>query len=244
MAVIVAVFAIFIAPALASAAWWASVDRPSSWRQADWSASGMLPDASSNSEAAIYIMAARTGGMKGAFATHSWIVTKRAGERYHRYDKVGWGRPVRIDGYPADARWYSNLPEIVGSVHGAEAERLIPKVEAAIAAYPHQGANGDRGYRIYPGPNSNSFVAHVLRDVPELGLVLPPNAVGRDYLSGGRFFAVSDDGLDVHATLYGLAGFSAGWHSGFEVHLMGLVAGIDIKRIGIKVPAFGLVSIY
>jgi hypothetical protein len=48
----------------------------------------------------------------------------------------------------------------------------------------------------------------------------------------------------VHATLYGLAGFSAGWHSGFEVHLMGLVAGIDIKRIGIKVPAFGLVLVY
>ena len=240
---LVAIVAIFLAPALASAAWWASIDRPTSWRQADWSASGILPAAEDSAAPAIYIMAARTGGMKGAFATHSWIVTKEAGGDYRRYDKVGWGRPVRIDGYPADARWYSNLPEIVGSAHGAEAERLIPEVEAAIAAYPHNGEAGDPGYRIYPGPNSNSFVAHVLHDVPELGIVLPPNAVGRDYLSGGRFFAVADDGLNVHATFYGLAGFSAGIRSGIEIHLMGLVAGIDFRRIGIKVPAFGLVSV-
>jgi hypothetical protein len=190
-------------------------------------------------------MAARTGGMKGAFATHSWIVIKEEGaDRYTRYDKVGWGRPVRIDAYPADALWYSNEPRIVGSVTGAEAVRLIPEIEAAIENYPHDGLTAENGYRIFPGPNSNSFVAHVLREVPELGIVLPPNAIGRDYLSGGRFIAIADDWKNVTVTAWGLLGFSAGVRSGLEVHFVGLVAGIDFRRFGIKIPAFGLVSLY
>ncbi|WP_370853011.1 DUF3750 domain-containing protein [Pararhizobium haloflavum] len=230
---------VFIAPALACAGWWASVDRPASWRQAVWTTSEVLPPPETVPEAAVYIMAARTGGMKGAFATHSWIVTKREGERsYQRYDKVGWGSPIRTNAYPADAFWYSNRPVVVGSTHGKAAETLIPAIEDAIDTYPHDGRDVN-GYRLYPGPNSNTFVAHVLREVPELDLSLPPNAVGRDYLSGGRFLAVSDDWRDIHATLYGMLGFSAGWRSGIEVHFMGLVAGIDIRRVGIKIPAFG-----
>jgi hypothetical protein len=46
--------------------------------------------------------AARVGRWRGIFAHHSWIVVKeRNGARYTRYDKVGWGRPVRTDGWPA-----------------------------------------------------------------------------------------------------------------------------------------------
>jgi hypothetical protein len=242
---IAVVLLVFVAPALATAAWWSTVDRPGSWRQADWGATDLLAEPAAAPEAAIHVLAARTGGLKGAFATHSWIVTKESGaDRYNRYDKVGWGRPVRQNAYPPAARWYSNEPVIIGSITGAQAEALIPKIEAAIAAYPYNGYTEENGYRIYPGPNSNTFVAHVLREVPELGMVLPPNAVGRDYLSEGRFVAIADDWLDVTASLYGLVGVSAGLRSGFEVHFMGLVAGIDVRRVGVKVPAFGLVSLY
>lgn len=235
---------VFIAPALAAAGWWVAGERPTSWREADWTSAEILPPAETLPEPAIYVMAARTGGLKGAFATHSWIVTKAEGAAaYDRYDKVGWGRPIRKNAYAADARWYSNQPVIVGSIHGEDARALIPKVEQAIEDYPHQGSRGPGGYQIYPGPNSNSFVAHVLRNVPELDIVLPPNAVGRDYLAGGRFLAIDRDWRNIHATLYGLLGFSAGARSGFEVHFMGLVAGIDFERFGIKVPAFGLVSL-
>jgi hypothetical protein len=234
---------VFIAPALACAAWWTVVDRPASWRQADWGSSGVLPAAGDDEDAAIYVLAARTGGMKGAFATHSWIVTREAGaDTYSRYDKVGWGSPIRGNSYAADGRWYSNLPSVVGVLRGEPAERLIPQIEAAIAAYPYDGRNGREGYAIYPGPNSNTFVAHVLREVPALGIVLPPNAVGRDYRGDGRFLAIADDWRDIHVSLYGLAGFSAGLRSGIEVHFMGLVAGIDIRNVGLKIPAFGLVT--
>ena len=163
---VAALLAVFLLPSMATAAWWAVSERPSSWRTADWSASGVLP-APLPDAAAIHILAARTGGLKGAFAVHSWIVVKRPGQSgYDRYDKVGWGTPVRRNRYPADGRWYSNDPEIVASLEGAPAAQLIPAVESAVADYPYV-RSGD--YRIWPGPNSNSFVAHVLRAVPELG---------------------------------------------------------------------------
>jgi hypothetical protein len=235
------ILVVFIAPALITLAWWELRERPGSWRSADWSASGVLPPATSDTRAAVYLMAARTGGHKGAFAVHSWIVTKEAGAtQYNRYDKVGWGSPVRRNAYPADGRWYSNTPWIVHAVHGGEAERLIPEIEAAIASYPH----AQRGnYRIWPGPNSNTFIAYVLREVPEFGGFLPPNATGRDFAPGPLAIDWSDEAYDLHVTVAGLAGFAIGEVSGLEVHFMGLVAGIDFRQPGLKIPAAGLVSL-
>ncbi len=133
--------------------------------------------------------------MKGAVASHAWIVTKDEGaSTYNRYEKVGWGKPIRRNAYPADGRWYSNEPRIVVAVRGEEAKRLIPKIEKAIEAYPYSSPGA---YRLWPGPNSNTFVAHVLRSVPELDSVLPPDAVGRDYLPEGKLFHVDADGRDL-----------------------------------------------
>lgn len=228
---------IYLLPALASAGLWAMKDHPQGWSKARWSSSGTLPDAKADREAAVYVFSAMTGGFKGSVASHAWIVLKKPGANsYDRYDKVGWGTPIRHNNYAADAYWYSNMPRQVVAIHGKAAEDLIPKIEQAIADYPY-GKPG--GYRIYPGPNSNTFVAHVLRSVPELGVVLPPDAVGRDYLPNGEFVHVADDWKDGSVSLGGLFGISAGVRSGFEVNFLGLVAGIDFARPGIKVPGLG-----
>lgn len=230
---------VYLLPGLAAGAIWATKERPANWREAKWTSSHALPDPRMNSNARVTIFAATTGGFKGAFAVHSWIVVKRKGApEYDRYDVVGWGQPVRRNGYPADAYWYSNEPKKVWEVTGSRAEVLIPRIEAAIKAYPH---NQRGGYRLWPGPNSNTFVASILRAVPEIDAVLPPNAVGRDYLAGGRFYHYDPAG-DVHLTLYGLFGISAGMKSGFEMHIMGLVAGFDFRNQAIKVPAFGTIG--
>ena len=235
--VVLAIFAIYLLPAAASAAVWYLGDHASSWRTADWSSSGVLPPAASVPGAVVTIMSARTGGLKGAVSEHSWVVVKEKGfDSYERWDKVGWGSPVRHNGYPADGRWYSNEPRVVFSANGEAAEQLIPKVRAAIATYPFAMRGG---YHIFPGPNSNSFVAHVMRQVPEIDVALPPVSVGRDFPTNGRLAFVDPDRRDLHLSLFGYAGVSAGWKSGFEVNLFGLVAGVDVRRIGIKVPAFG-----
>lgn len=237
----IAIFVIYLLPTFAAAGWWALQDRPARWSDANWGSAGLLPEASASGEAAIYVFSAKTGGLKGAVASHAWIVTKEKGAKaYTRYDKVGWGSPIRRNHRPADAYWYSNRPELVAQVNGEVAEALIPKVEAAIAAYPYAQSGG---YTIWPGPNSNTFVAHVLRNVPELGAVLPPHAVGRDYLPDGEFVHLDQDGKDLHLTIRGLIGLSAGVRSGFEVHFLGLVAGLDLARPGIKIPAFGRIGV-
>lgn len=136
----------------------------------------------------IRIYSARTGRWKGVFATHSWIVLKEeSASAYERWDKVGWGLPVRRNNYAPDGRWYGNNPRVVHEVRGPEAERLIPKIRAGIASYAYN-SRGD--YRVWPGPNSNTFIASVLADIPEFAAVLPPTAIGKDFPLQGRWFSV------------------------------------------------------
>lgn len=201
----------------------------------------MLPTATEDSEAAVYVMSARTGGLKGALAVHSWLVYKEAGaSSYTRYDKVGWGSPIRVNHRPADGRWYSNEPEILFALHGEAAELAIPKIATAVEAYPYSG-RGD--YTIWPGPNSNSFVAYVLRAVPELEVVLPPEAVGRDFRPFGDFVTLSPDWRNLEVSLGGYAGVAIGKLHGIEIRLGGLVFGLDISRPGLKLPGFGRIGV-
>jgi hypothetical protein len=235
------IFLVYLLPTFASAGLWAMREHPARWSDARWTSAGILPKPEASPDAGVYIFSAMTGGLKGAVASHAWIVTKAKGAAsYTRYDKVGWGSPIRRNHRDPDAFWYSNPPQLVASATGRQAEQLIPQVEDAIAAYPYAQPGG---YRIWPGPNSNSFVAHVLRTVPELGAVLPPHAVGRDYLAGGSLMHVDADWRDLQISLRGLAGFAIGQRSGVEVHFMGLVAGLDLARPGIKLPGFGRIGI-
>ena len=93
------------------------------------------------------------------------LSSSQGGGAYNRYEVVGWGSPVRHNNYPPDGRWYSNPPQLVHELRGADGQKLIPKLADAIDSYPWQ----DYGtYQVWPGPNSNTFVAHVLREVPQV----------------------------------------------------------------------------
>ena len=61
---------------------------------------------------------------------------------------------------------------------------MIYNIRVAIARYPYP-----HEYRAWPGPNSNTFTAFIAREVPELGLSLPANAVGKDFPPGGVLVA-------------------------------------------------------
>jgi len=238
--VMLLVLLVFFLPILARAALFMLSDAPRSWRDADWSSAGLLPRTPQDRRARLRVFTGTAGAWKGVFAVHSWIVLKRAGEtRWTRYDVVGWGTPVRTNNWPVDGRWYGNAPTIIADVAGDEAERLIPRVEETVAAYSY-GRAGD--YRVWPGPNSNSFVAAVLRAVPELGLALPPNAIGRDYRPG--FYAgLTDSRTGIELNAGGLVSVKAGWVEGLEVNLLGLVAGLDLRHPGVKLPGYGRLGI-
>lgn len=234
------IFALFLAPLLARAALYTIGNGPRSWRDADWSSTRLLPPAAQDKPARVIVFTGTTGAWKGIFAVHSWIVVKPAdAAEWTRYDVVGWGSPVRVNGWPPDGRWYGNTPIAIADVSGPDAERLIPKIEAAVEAYRFAQA-GD--YRLWPGPNSNSFTAAVLRAVPELGVSLPPNAIGRDYRD--RLYAgLTDSRTGVELNLRGLAAVKIGWIEGIELDLLGLVAGLDLRHPGLKLPGYGRIGL-
>ena len=235
-----AIFALFLMPLVARAALYAIGKEPRSWRDADWSSTGLLPKAADYKPARVIVFTGKAGAWKGIFAVHSWIVFKPAGARqWTRYDVVGWGNPVRINNWPVDGLWYGNAPVPIADVSGADAEKLIPRIEAAVRDYSFSHA-GD--YRVWPGPNSNSFTAAILRAVPELGVELPPNAVGRDYRDG--FYAGrTDSGTGIELNLGGFAAVKLGWVEGVEIDLLGLVAGIDLRHPAVKLPGFGRIGV-
>jgi hypothetical protein len=163
--------ALFLLPVAARAAVFVFSDHPRSFRDTDWSSIGSLPPASQHPAARVLVLSGRTGGWKGVLAVHSWIVVKRENAtRWTRFDVVGWGNPVRVNGWAPDGRWFGSQPIVVADVQGKEAEWLIPKIEAAVKEYRFANA-GD--YRVWPGPNSNTFTATIMRAVPELATALP-----------------------------------------------------------------------
>lgn len=238
----IATFAIvlIVLPIAAGTALTYSKGWPTSWRSANWSSAGLLPAASADRDAVVYVMAARSGRWKGIFAVHHWLVLKPANGEYERYDVVGWGSPVRLNHRAPDARWYSSEPEIVHEVRGPAAQTLIPKLRRAVADYPWS-EYGD--YMVWPGPNSNSFVAHIARAVPELGVELDPTGIGKDWLGPGLQTGRMPSGTGWQVSLHGLIGAGASWREGVELHFLGATIGVDLDRPAIKLPALGRIGL-
>src|SRR5689334_116371 len=78
--------------------------------------------------------------------------------------------------------------------------------------YPHE-------YRAWPGPNSSTFTAYIAREVPALGLNLPSNAVGEDFLLGSGLFVSGLSGSGFQISLYSLAGLLLAMDEGFEMNV-------------------------
>lgn len=236
-----ALFLAFLAPLGAHAVYWSAQDLPRHWSAADWSSAGIAPAPAAIPEALVQIYAARTGSWKGIFAVHSWIVLKRRGaDSYTRYEVVGWGSPVRRNAHAADGRWYSNMPELLFQARGPQAAALIPKIEQVVSRYPY-ARHGD--YRIWPGPNSNSFIAWILASVPEIDVRLPPTAIGKDFPVDGRLLALTPGGTGIRLSAWGYAGLTLGLREGLEINILGLVSGVDFLRPALKLPGFGRIGV-
>ena len=159
---------------------------------------------------------------------------------WSRYDVVGWGQPVRTNGWAPDGRWYGDTPRVLVDVRGAQATALIPEGEGGDRGLPLQQR---RRLSLWPGPNSNTFIATVLRAVPELGRTLPSNAVGKDFRPY-PYAGLTDSGTGVEASLCGAcsASKSAGSRASSSTSWAWSPGSIcAIRRI--KLPGFGRLGI-
>ena len=133
--------------------------------------------------------------------------------------------------------WFGAEPEIIVDLRGEGIDRVIKDIDAAARDYPHADE-----YRVWPGPNSNTFTAFVGRRVPELRLDLPPTAIGKDYLPSGDMFARAPSGTGYQFSLFGLFGVLVGVEEGLEINLLGLTFGIDPMSFALKLPAVGRIG--
>ncbi|MBU6506940.1 MAG: DUF3750 domain-containing protein [Alphaproteobacteria bacterium] len=235
--------AIFVLPLLVSACVYGLGDGVP-WYEARRDPTGLAPDPAITPEAVIQVYAARAVAWRGIFSVHTWIAVKPTGApRFTRYEVLGFGvsqgaPAIRVDRMGPDNYWFGDKPVIVLDRRGPGVDALIGKIEAAVASYPYP-----HEYRAWPGPNSNTFTAYIARAVPELGLALPANAVGKDFLPGFKVFAAAPSATGYQVSLYGLAGLLVARDEGVELDLLGLDLGIDLARPGIKLPGVGWLGV-
>ena len=183
------------------------------------SSAGLLPRADAHPGAVLRIFSARTVSWRGIVATHSWIVLKEAGARaYYRFDYTAWGQPIWVDRFVPDGRWFGNPPTTVFAADGPEAETMLPRIRQAVAEYRYSRP-GD--YVVWPGPNSNTFVAAVMAAVPEIRASLPTTAIGKDFPYDGRWIGPTPSRTGIRLNLGGYAGLTLGWVEGLELNLLG-----------------------
>ncbi len=191
----------------------------------------------------VQVYSARTWGAKEALAVHTWIATKRTGSSEYQISQVlGWrlrrrGKALYTSPGVPDQDWYGKEPTLLLDLRGSEVDGIIDKLDSAIAQYPWA-----REYTIWPGPNSNTFVAWLGLVVPEMGLDLPSTAIGKDWRPLKQSIGISSSGTGLQASLYGLLGASVGYEEGVEVNILGLSAEVDIFDLAVELPGIGRIG--
>ncbi|MFO0460804.1 MAG: DUF3750 domain-containing protein [Burkholderiales bacterium] len=218
------------------------VDPSATWRSGSRESSGQSPSPADEPRAVVQVFAARTVGWRGAFGVHTWIATKRSGAtEYVVHHVIGWrvfrgsGAVVTQTGTP-DFRWFGAWPDKLVDLRGDGVDATIDRIETAVAAYPYPGT-----YRAWPGPNSNTFTAFVARQVPDLRLDLPANALGKDWLPA-TIVDRTPSGTGWQLSLVGLLGVADGLEEGLELHVLGRNVGVDPGEFALRLPGFGRVG--
>lgn len=190
-------------------------------------------------EPVIQVYGARCRGWRGYFSLHTWIAVKPAAARAYTIYEVtpgallSRGCCVATRKRAPDALWYGAAPRLLAEKRGDDVGVLIERIGKAVKEYRYA-----RKYVIWPGPNSNTFIADVARAVPELELELPSIAIGKDYL-GRRLVGRAPSGSGFQLSLFGLLGILVSRVEGIEVNVLGLSWGINPFTFSLKLPLIG-----
>lgn len=223
---------------------WLDDARPRHWHQARNDSTHLAPNPETTPEAIIQVYSARAFRWRGIFGVHTWVAFKpQNAASYTRLEVIGWGvrrgaPAVRMRTSTApDGYWFGAYPELLVEHRGPAAEQMIQRLLSATAEYPYQDE-----YRVWPGPNSNTFIAYLGRTVPELGVDLPPTAIGKDYLGSRTWLGRAPSGTGLQVSLGGYLGLLLASEEGLEVNLLGLSAGVDVLGPALRLPGLGRIG--
>jgi hypothetical protein len=176
-----------------------------------------------------------------AIAVHYWFaVFDPASRQWHRWEvwqaKDAGGQSVgyvHCDLRHPDCGVGGGAYRLAVEWDGSAAQAIC-SVLAKAQHYPYRDC-----YRAWPGPNSNTFVAWVLR---EAGLPhsLDPRAVGKDYL--GLLGMRLSSNLACAQLETPLLGVKLSLRYGVEVHLLCLTCGLRWSPLEVYTP-FGRVAV-
>ncbi len=213
------------------------------WRTAKRESANLAPDPLTTPEALVQVYSARTFNWRGLFATHCWVAVKPASAKHYTiYQVAGWRKysnlsVLVIEHDLPDRFWFGNKPTLVSEVRGPLAELAMGKIAEATEQYPHKYK-----YVMWPGPNSNTYVAYLGRRVPELRLNLPSIALGKDYLVGSSFLGMAPSGTGIQISIKGCLGVLLARVEGFEFNFLTQVIGFSWRGgFAIKWPGLGRV---
>jgi hypothetical protein len=186
-------------------------------------------------EPVVQLRCAPLPGALSYVAVHYWFVELDPDEgRWHRWELwqeadaggTSWGH-VHKDLIAPQAGLNRFPPQVMAEWRGGAARDL----RAALAAspdYPHRGR-----YLAWPGPNSNTYIAWVLRRAG-VAADLDPRGIGRDYLGiVGAGTTTTRTGLQVETPVVGL---KVGALDGVELHFFYFTFGLDTWPPAVKTP--------
>lgn len=171
----------------------------------------------------------------GAIAVHYWFVAFDARENtWSRWEvwqeanvaPTSWGH-IQKDLMPPDSGVGGSSYRTGMEWRGQQAAKIVEVLRRPLD-YPYRNS-----YRAWPGPNSNTYPAWVLRKA-EIPVALDPKAIGKDFcgvIGGG----VSETRSGFHADTP-VVGLTLGAKDGIEIHVLCLTFGIDLLRPAIKTP--------
>lgn len=215
------------------------VDFHAHYQTANRSSAHLAPDPKTTSEAVIQVYSAKAFNWRGLFSVHTWFAVKpKNADKYIVYQVVGWRiyhglPPLMAESDVPDRYWFNQRPKIIFDLRGDPAERLISKIADAVKSYPYPQ------YELWPGPNSNTLPAYIARSVPELGLIMPANAVGKDFLPLFTFIARAPSNTGYQVSFFNLFGIMLARKEGLEINILGLIYGVSPYQHALKLPGIG-----
>ena len=210
------------------------------WSEASRESINIATPAAEQKETIFQIYVARAYAWRGHLGVHPWVAWKRPADKEYTVAQVtAWGisrtgSAVSVKQDLPDRMWFDNPPSIIFTATGRQADKIIQQTEKLIQQYPFKAV-----YRVYPGPNSNTFVDYIIRNTPELTVELPPTSIGKDFLVDSYLVDWSPGGKGVQVSAWGLLGFTVGATEGLELNLLGMTFGFDFLRPALKLPFVG-----
>lgn len=175
-----------------------------------------------------------------SWAHHAWFDIKRGGEdHWTRVEVMASAAFQRRDVLSIAAissraaraleRWDERAVHLHQVVRGPDAERIGAELLRLARGYPDAAV-----YNGWPGPNSNTFVERLGRQVDGLRFQLHHDAVGKDcewVLRAGT--TATGTGLELETPLCGV---QLGLEEGLELHVLQLTFGLDLWPPALELP--------